>query len=77
MSPGQFDDLLKGLQRRQPFRMFTIELNTGERYQIDDPFAIVVEGGMGFFLAPGGVPVWFGNNSVTQVIESPASGQAG
>ena len=58
---------------RKPFQAFTVELQGGERFQIDHPRATVVRDGVAVFLAPGGVPVWFDHDSVNQIIGSLAS----
>jgi hypothetical protein len=47
-------------------------LNGGRRSEIDHPTALIVREGVAVFLAPGGVPILFGNESINQVIVAPA-----
>jgi hypothetical protein len=72
MTVEHFDEAFSALLSRQPFKPFTIELNTGQRYEIDDPNATAFKDGAGVFLAPGGIPVFFDHESVNQIINSPA-----
>jgi len=72
MTAENFDNVLTGLQQVRPFRFFTVELKSGERFEVDGPNAMVVRDGVAVFLAPGGVPVWFDHDSVSQIIGAPA-----
>jgi hypothetical protein len=72
MTAENFDRVLTGLTQRRPFRVFTVELNTGERFEIDGPNALVTRDGVAVFLAPGGIPVWFDHESVNQFVGAPA-----
>ncbi len=76
MTAENFDALLKGMLTRQPFRVFTVELNGGKRFEIDHALATVVRDGIAVFVAPGGVPVWFDHDSVLRVIEAGAESEA-
>lgn len=73
MTAENFDQVLVGLRRKRPFRIFTVELHGGERFEVDHPEALVIRDGVAVFLAPGGVPVWFDHESVTQIIGEPAN----
>jgi hypothetical protein len=73
MTAENFDRVLTGLTQRRPFRVFTVELNTGERFEIDGPSALVTREGVAVFLAPGGIPVWFDHESVNQFIGASAA----
>jgi hypothetical protein len=55
------------LRQAQPFRVFTVELNTGQRFEVDDPGAMVIRDGVAVFLAAGGRPIWFDHESVNQI----------
>jgi hypothetical protein len=70
-----FERILGALTQRQPFQVFTVELNGGHRFEVDHPRAIVVRDGVAVFLAPGGVPVWFDRTSVNQFVGAPANTQ--
>lgn len=70
MTADNFVNIFSGLQRRTPFRVFTVELHGGKRFEIDHPNAMIVREGVGVFVAPGGIPVWFDHESVNQIIEA-------
>jgi hypothetical protein len=75
MTADNFTNVLDRLRRRQPFRVFTVELHRGQRSEVDHSGALVVRDGVAVFLAPGGVPIWFDHDSINQIIEAPASTQ--
>ncbi len=75
MTAENFASVLEGLRRLQPFRMFTVELHGGRRFEVDHPAALVVRDGVAVFLAPGGVPIWFDHESVNQIIGAAAGTQ--
>lgn len=68
-----FDHVLTALREHSPFRVFTVELNGGKRFEVDHPGALVVRDGVAVFIAPGGVPIWFDHESVNQIIAAPAN----
>jgi hypothetical protein len=73
MTADNFTVMLESLRKLQPFRVFTVELHGGRRFEVDHPGALVVRDGVAVFLAPGGVPIWFDHESVNQIIGAPAS----
>ena len=73
VTADNFDQVMAGLRQLQPFRIFTVELNGGRRFEVDHPGALVVRDGVAVFIAPGGIPIWFDHESVSQVIGAPAS----
>jgi hypothetical protein len=73
MTAENFERVLTGLTQRTPFRLFTVELHGGQRFEVDDPGALVHRDGVAVFLAPGGIPIWFDHESVNQVIGAPAN----
>jgi hypothetical protein len=73
MTADNFDQVLEGLRQHQPFRGFTVELHGGRRFEVDHPGDLVVRDGVAVFLAPGGIPIWFDHESVTQIVGAPAS----
>jgi hypothetical protein len=75
MTADNFASILEGLKERQPFRVFTVELHGGRRFEVDHPGALVVRDGVAVFLAPGGVPIWFDHENVNQILGAPASTQ--
>jgi hypothetical protein len=68
MTPENFQNALEALRQRQPFRPFTIELVSGVRLEVDYPGALASREGVAMFIAPGGVPVLFDHESVSQLI---------
>ena len=73
MTADNFDQVFEGLRQLQPFRVFTVELHSGRRFEVDHPGALVIREGVAAFLAPGGIPIWFDLESVTQVVGAPAN----
>jgi hypothetical protein len=73
MTADNFTGILEGLRDRKPFRVFTVELHGGRRFEVDGPGSLVVRDGVAVFLAPGGVPIWFDQDSVNQIIGAEAS----
>jgi hypothetical protein len=74
MTADHFDELLDALQVRSPFQPFVVELVGGQRFEVDHPRAMVVRDGVAVFLQPGGRPVWFDHDSVTQIEGDIAGG---
>jgi hypothetical protein len=72
MTAENFEHVLQGLRQRQPFRVFTVELQGGQRFEVDHPGAMVIRDGVAVFLARGGIPVWFDHESVNQIIGAPS-----
>ena len=66
MRAENFEKALQGLKQRSPFHPFAVELVGGHRFEIDHPGALVVRDGVAVFISPGGVPVLFDHESVTQ-----------
>ena len=77
MTAEHFETTLSALLSRRPFQPFTIELDTGKRYEVDDPQGMALHEGAAVFFAPGGVPVFFYHESMTQIINSPAHSAPG
>jgi len=73
MTAENFDRVLTGLTQQKPFGVFTVEVHGGERFEVDGPGALVARDGVAVFIAPGGIPVWFGHDSVNQFIGPPAN----
>jgi hypothetical protein len=73
MTAENFDRVFDALSQVQPFRVFTVELNGGQRFEIDHPRALVVRDGVAVFIAPGGIPIWFDHESANQIIGATAN----
>jgi hypothetical protein len=68
MDPGHFERSLRAFQRRTPFRIFTVGLVNGDRFQVDHPEALVLRGGVAVFIAADGTPTLFDHESVSEMI---------
>lgn len=68
MTPENFQNALGALRQRRPFRPFTVELVSGDRFEVDFPDALGSRDGVAIFIGPGGVPVLFDHQSVSQFI---------
>ena len=68
MTSEHFDQLLVSLKGRTQFRPFTVTLAGGGQFEVDRPTAMVVRDGVAVYLKPGGIPVWFDHESVTQIV---------
>jgi hypothetical protein len=68
MQADTFDNSLIAFKKRSPFKSFTVALVNGDRFEVDHPDALVVRDGVAIFVAPGGVPVLFDHEGVSQFI---------
>ncbi len=68
MDRDTFDNTLRAFKRRTPFHPFTVAMVNGDRLEVDHPDALVVRDGVALFAGPGGVPVIFDYEGVSQVI---------
>ncbi len=59
---------LNALRNRRPFQPFTVELVSGDRFEVDFPDALSSRNGAAVFIRPGGAPVLFEHESVSQLI---------
>ena len=75
MTAEHFETTLDVLMA-QPFKPFAVELNTGQRIEIDQPRAVSSRGGYAVFTSPGGVLVMFDHESVNQFINAPVHSAA-
>ncbi len=68
MTADNFDQTLAAFKSRDPFRPFTVALVNGDRFEVDHRDALVVRDGVAIYVAPGGVPVIFDHEGVSQFI---------
>ena len=68
MQAETFDGSLNAFKGRKPFQPFTVALVDGERFEVDHPGALVVRDGVAVYIRPGGVPVIFDHEGVSQLI---------
>ena len=77
MTVQHFEETLDALMAIRPFKPFTVELNTGQRFEVDHPGATAWRDGAAVFRAPGGVLIFFDHESVNQIINAPAHSAPG
>jgi hypothetical protein len=68
MTGENFEKSLRALVRRVPFQPFTVELVSGDRFEVDHPEALVYRGGLAVYVTPEGVPTLFDHEAVSQLI---------
>ena len=68
MTEQHFDNFLIALLDRKPFRPFTVELIGGDKFEVDHPRATVVRDGVAIYVRPGGIPVYFDQDSVLKIL---------
>jgi hypothetical protein len=68
MDRDTFDGTIRAFKHRAPFRPFTIAMVNGDRLEVDHPDALAVRDGVALFAGPGGVPVIFDHEGVSQVV---------
>jgi hypothetical protein len=73
MTAENFDQVMGVLLERRPYQVFTVELNGGDRFEVDFPTALSFRGGVAVFLAPGNIPGLFDHDSVNKIIAASAN----
>ncbi len=68
MEANSFDQTLTAFKKRTPFQPFSVALVNGDRFEVDHQVALVVRDGVAIYIGPGGVPVIFDHEGVSQVI---------
>ena len=68
MQAETFDNSLIAFKKQNPFRPSTVALVNGDRFEVDHPDALVVRDGVAVYVAPGGIPVLFDHEGVSQFI---------
>jgi hypothetical protein len=63
-----FTTTIEAFQNRRTFKLFTVALVNGDRYEVDRPNILAVGEGVAILISPGGVPVFFDHEGVSQVI---------
>jgi hypothetical protein len=74
MTAEHFEIAIDALMAQRPFKPFTIELNTGERFEIDGHGILLWKGGApAVFKVPGGPLAFFDHDSVNKITDDLAS----
>jgi hypothetical protein len=71
MTAENFDKALDALAEAKPFKVFTVVLNGGRKFEVDHPRALVVRDGVAVFVAHGGLPILFDHDSINRIIAAP------
>ena len=68
MQLDTFDATLGAFKKRRPFRPFTVAMVDGDKFEVNLADALVVRDGVAIYVAPGGVPIIFDHEGVSQFI---------
>ena len=68
MDRETFTETIRAFRNRTPFKPFAVVTVSGSRYEVDFPEALALREGLGIFVGPGRVPVFFDNEGVSEVI---------
>ena len=68
MDRETFTATMRAFRNRKPFKPFTVVTVSAERYEVDHPEALAVRDGVALFAGPGGVPVIFDHEGVSEVV---------
>jgi hypothetical protein len=68
MDRDTFTETIRAFKHRTPFRPFTVLSVSGNRHEVDHADALAVNDGVALFAGPGGVPVIFDHEGVSEVI---------
>jgi hypothetical protein len=72
MTEEQFEQTLRELLQRRPYKPVRVVLQEGEQFEIDDPQYVVRRGGYAAWQDPTGFPHSFDYQTVAQFIVDPA-----
>jgi hypothetical protein len=72
MNRETFSATMEVLLNKRPFKPFTVALVDGERYEVDRPNLLAASEGVAILISPGGVPIFFDHEGVSQVIGNPS-----
>ena len=72
MIGDHFSAVVRVLNERRPFPIFTIELQRGARMEIDHPGAFFMIEEVALFISPGGYRIWFDHSTVNRIVEAAA-----
>jgi hypothetical protein len=64
MTDSDFERALRALVRREPFEPFEVELRGGERFVVDQPDAVALQGGAAAFIGGDGSMHFFDSENV-------------
>ncbi len=68
MDREAFTESIRVLKHRSPFRPFTIVTVAGNRHEVDHPDTLAINDGLAVLVGPGGVPVIFDYDGVSEIL---------
>jgi hypothetical protein len=68
MDRETFTETIRGFMNRSPFRPFTLVTVSGNRHEVDHVNALAFNDGVAVLIGPGGVPVFFDFEGVSEII---------
>ena len=68
MNQDAFTETIRAFKHRTPYRPFTVVTVSGNRHEVDHADALAVNDGVAVFIGPGGVPVIFDHEGVSEVV---------
>ena len=77
MNRETFTATIQTFRDRRPFRPFTVVTISGGRHEVDHFDAILERDGMAVYAAPGGLPIIFDYDGVSEVIGDLANQSVG
>lgn len=69
MTVEEFDSTMLKFSEREPFEVFTVELQNGRRIEIDRPFGFALRNGHAVTMTRKKEPIWFDHNTVARIVE--------
>ena len=75
MNQDRLDNTITAFQRQMPFLPFTIVMMNGNRFEIDHFNAVICRNGRGVFMSPGGIPIFFDHDAVSEIVGDLANSQ--
>lgn len=77
MTADHFDEVIRILLGRRPFRVFTVVLRGGGTCEIDHPEALHLVEDVAVFVSPGGVRIYMDHESINHIVDAPAHSAPG
>ena len=72
MEAESFNQTVRSLAHRVPFRPFVVELVSGAQITVDHPEALVVRAGLAAYIDPTGIPMIFDHEGVSRLMGAPS-----
>jgi hypothetical protein len=70
MTDSNFQQSLQAFVRRRPFKPFTVELVSGDRFVVDHPEALALRGAVAVYINTDGKYTLFDSTGVSQLTET-------